>query len=1140
MKSFYYSILLLFVCGMAKAQLPNGAVAPTWTLDDFQTGETYSLQDYIDQGIPCIIDFSATWCPPCWNYHQGHVLADMYDEYGPTGTEDPNTAMVFFIEGDYGTNDACLYGDNANCTGNTMGDWTVGTPYPIFNIPASSGLTGAYQIGSWPTLYAISPRGTAYVVGQASKSTWESWLFETFALQVDQAVVSEIVCPEDGGSIDITVSGGVGNITYLWSNGDTTEDLIGAPAGTYTVSITEGRGYEITETYEILQGPDPLQASLTGQDVLCNGDGNGEITAEVEGGVGTYEYLWSNGMTTPTISGLSGDTYSVVVTDDNGCTIMQTFTIAEPSVLEHNQISFPASCGEASGQVALSGIGGVAPYVYTLNGEVSSTGVYMGVDGGGYVASIEDSNGCGYQFSVIVDEIEEPVAVVEVSEQPTCDNPQVILSGDGSSFGSNFSYMWSSPDGGTIVDGQGTLYPTVEGNGTYILQVTDSDYNCVVEASATLESDQEPPSADAGADQTITCDVLEVVLDGSASSEGGNFTYEWSTNDGNIVGGANTTMATVNAAGTYSIIVTNTDNGCTSSASVMVEQTADLPEANAGEEQVLTCSTTLVMLDGSASDSGDNITYNWTTADGTLEGATDGVTAQATSPGSYLLEVTNTASGCVSYASVIVTENTSAPSATVEAAAELTCVLVEQMLSVTVDADQVTYAWTTADGNIVSGADSATPTIDAPGTYVVSYTDEITGCDGTQEVVVSEFINTPESDFVFTADGQVFTFEDNSTGGPTSYFWDFGDGNTSEEENPTHEFGTNGTYQVCLTITNECGESQSCTVITISIGTSTNFQSALTSLTCNGQCDGTITIEPVGNQEELTVEVTGPDGFSSTGEYELTDLCAGTYEIVITNNIGEKESEQVVIGEPSAIEIVDSEVTEVNCFGLNNGMISLDVEGGTGDLEVVWSNDVTGTVIDNLAPDTYTATITDEQGCQITKDFVITEPTEIDVDAVEIVSIDENNPTGSIDIEVTGGVGPYEFLWSHGEVTEDVDGLDFGEYTVIVTDANGCSDTYGPYEVKNLVNVKEVEALKAFVVSPNPASESIVVELEFLAQKDARISIVNSLGQEVMVEMERGVARVNKTYEVSTYPAGLYFVKVQVGQEVSIRKIVKQ
>ncbi len=1138
MRTFLLLFSFLFYFGSANAQMPDGANAPMWTLADFQTGVNYSLQDYVDQGIPVILDFSATWCPPCWSYHQTHILADIYDEYGPTGTVQTDGAMVFFMEGDYGTNDACLLGNSAACSGSTMGDWTNGTPYPIFNIPASTGLTAAYQISYWPTIYAVSPQGTVYEVGQASKSTWESWLFETFALEIDNAQVAEILCPEEGGSIDLTVSGGSGNLSYQWSNGANTQDISGLASGTYSVVITEGRGYSITQTFEVTNGPEPLEIVMDGQNVACNGNGDGIANATVEGGVGPYTYLWSTGETTPMIQGLSGGVYSVEILDGNDCFISSAIEVVEPEVLNQNTTQFPTYCGEDNGQVLINAFGGTTPYIYTLDGQTSSNNLFPNVASGGYIASVEDANGCFVQFSVFVEEIEAPEAVATATAQPSCDNPQVELSGEGTTTG-NVIYEWYSDDGGVIVSGQGTLNPIVEGNGTYNLLVTDQNYNCTDIASVVIEADTEIPTSDAGAPQTITCDVLEVVLDGSLSSTGDNYSYEWSTSDGNIIDGENSISATVNAAGEYLLLVTNTNNGCTSTATVSVDQTAELPNADAGSASPITCEVSTVVLDGSASDSGDEITYTWTTEDGSIVSGENTTSPEVDAPGSYLLEVYNSVSGCVSYSTVVVGENTTSPEGEIAEVEMLTCVLEQQALVLTVDAADVSYDWTTVDGNIVEGEDSSMPLIDAPGTYTVSYTDLATGCVGTQEVTISEFINTPESQFSFSATQAMFEFTNESSGNPSTFEWNFGDGNTSTEENPTHEYLENGAYNICLKITNECGESETCSSVTIVIGADITFNSTLNSPTCNASCDGVLEITPAGALEEITTIVSGPDGFVAEDEYDLSGLCAGVYTIEITNQIGETNTESVEISEPDAIQVDESEVVHVDCAGNANGQITIDISGGTGMLTTMWDNEEEGQVIGGLSGGEFEATIVDEQGCTETVTFVVEEPTEIDVDVDDITNIDDDNPTGAIDITVTGGVEPYDFLWSHGDQAEDVDGLDIGEYTVIVTDANGCQDTYGPYEVKNLVGITEIQSLTRFNISPNPTSDEFVLELEFNSKTDVNVSIMNHLGQVLKTENISN-SSLSKTYNVSELPSGIYLVRIQVGNEMSIRKIVKQ
>ena len=1139
MKSIYSALLLLLVCTFAKAELPDGVMAPNWTLSDFQTGETFTLQDYIDAGIPVILDFSATWCPPCWSYHQQHILADMYDEYGPTGTVEQDAAMVFFMEGDYSTNDDCLYGDDAACGQNTMGDWTDGTPYPIFNIPASSGVTGAYQITYWPTLYIVSPQGTIFETGQVSKSTWESWIFETFALAVDGSTITQMECPEDGGSIDLEVSGGAGNLTFVWNNGATTQNLADVPPGEYFCTITEGRGYSIqSEVFIIEEGPEPIVASAVEQDVLCNGDGNGFISLTADGGTGTISYSWNTGETTASIENLSGGTYTVEMLDENNCMSSATYIIEEPEVLTQSSTSFPSYCGEDNGLISVMAQGGSSPFVYTINGQSNTSGVFEQMAAGGHIVDVVDNNGCSILFSIFIEEIPEPVAVAEASQQPTCATPQVILSGEGSSE-SGVSYQWSSSDGGTIISGANTLYPVVEGNGTYVLVVTDGGYGCQAEASVVVSGNVELPTADAGLPQSITCDVLEVQLDGSASSQGDEYSYQWSTLDGNIIEGGDTELATVNAAGNYVLEVTNTTNGCVSTSTVEVTQTAELPVADAGDSQELTCATTIVTLDGSGSDVGDDIIYTWTSDDGDIVEGANTLNPTVNTPGSYLLEVYNSVSGCVSYASVVVVENTTAPEGNILDAEVLTCALDQQALVIMVEGDDITYNWSTQDGNIVEGSTSDMPIIDAPGTYEVSFIDNATGCSSSASITVEEFIDEPIAAFSYTSEDTEFSFTSESEGSPTEYLWDFGDGSTSTFESPFHQYVEEGTYEVCLTITNDCGVNTTCSTITITIGAPLTFDSSLTSPTCNSDCSGTLEIDTDADIEEITTVITGPDGFVAENVYSLTDLCAGTYTVEITNQLEETATETIEIAEPDAILVDDSEIMHIACAGDGNGRINLDVSGGTGDLTITWNTGDEGPTLENLNGGQYEATIEDAQGCTEVVTFDLDEPTPVDVDTESITNIDDDNPTGAIDITVAGGTPEYMYLWSNGDQTEDVTGLDVGEFTVIITDANGCSDTYGPFEIKNLVAIKQIEKLEKFEIAPNPTVDQFNLKLEFEARTQAIVSLVNNLGQVILSESLNETV-INKEYDLSNYPAGVYMLRVQVGDSISIKKVIKQ
>jgi hypothetical protein len=160
MKKLLLSVLALSsVAAMntSTAQIADGSVAPNFTGVDLN-GNSHTLSDYLNAGKTVIIDVSATWCGPCWSYHNTHALGDIYNAYGPEGSDE---VMVFYIEGDNATTVADLNGTG----GNTQGDWVTGTPYPIIN---SGSIADLYEITYFPTVFRICPDGFVYEIGALS------------------------------------------------------------------------------------------------------------------------------------------------------------------------------------------------------------------------------------------------------------------------------------------------------------------------------------------------------------------------------------------------------------------------------------------------------------------------------------------------------------------------------------------------------------------------------------------------------------------------------------------------------------------------------------------------------------------------------------------------------------------------------------------------------------------------------------------------------------------------------------------------------------------------------------------------------------------------------------------------------------
>ncbi|UPT67746.1 MAG: T9SS type A sorting domain-containing protein [Sphingobacteriales bacterium JAD_PAG50586_3] len=156
----------------ANAQLQDGSVAPNFTGTDLN-GNSHTLYEYLGQGYSVVLDFSAAWCGPCWNYHNSGALEDLYINHGPTGlsgvsNSTTNDVMVFFIEGEAQNTGAQLTGTSGSGVLTSQGNWVQGTPYPIID---NASFNNAYQIGYFPTIYLVCPNRRIVEIGKAPAAT---------------------------------------------------------------------------------------------------------------------------------------------------------------------------------------------------------------------------------------------------------------------------------------------------------------------------------------------------------------------------------------------------------------------------------------------------------------------------------------------------------------------------------------------------------------------------------------------------------------------------------------------------------------------------------------------------------------------------------------------------------------------------------------------------------------------------------------------------------------------------------------------------------------------------------------------------------------------------------------------------------
>ena len=215
---------------------------------------------------------------------------------------------------------------------------------------------------------------------------------------------------ESTGSVDASVSGGTAPYTYSWSNGSTNQDLSGLAAGTYTLTVTDANGCTTTTQALVGQPVAALVASNDKVDVKCFGESTGSVDASVSGGTAPYTYSWSNGSTNQDLSGLAAGTYTLTVTDANGCKTTTQAVVGQPTALSAGATKVDAKCFNGTdGSVDLSVSGGTSPYTYLWSNNATTQDL-SGVAAGVYNVTVTDANGCTTTANAIVGQPSEPVA----------------------------------------------------------------------------------------------------------------------------------------------------------------------------------------------------------------------------------------------------------------------------------------------------------------------------------------------------------------------------------------------------------------------------------------------------------------------------------------------------------------------------------------------------------------------------------------------------------------------------------------------------------------------------------------------------------------------------------------------------------
>ncbi len=853
---------------------------------------------------------------------------------------------------------------------------------------------------------------------------------------------TDITCSSTG-SVMVNVSGGNGGYNYQWSSGGTSQMESFTIGGNYTLTVTDAIGCTAILPVNIFDDSTLPTAEINMNGTLSCAQSSIILDGAQSTGTGQLSYLWtdSNNMiigTSPSISVSTAGSYTLEVTDtQNGCTDTASINVDSNVNIPTVNISgnTELNCNITSTNLIATTDINNPIYEWTDNGgTVIGTNSMISVNqAGDFTIMITDpTSGCFSSSSItIFENTTNPEANAGSDVDLTCDSTTITLNGMNSTPNS-IHYEWLDDQNMIISD---SITAIITESGTYYLIVTDTLNGCSDRDTVEVNQNIELPIADAGSDVILTCFDNNTNLDGSGSSSG-NFSYLWTTTNGSIVTGETSTNPLVDAAGTYTLAVTNTDSGCLSTDEVIVSIDTSIPNVEITAPSVLNCNNTTLVLDGCAS-SGDGNSYEWTFMNNTI--GTD-CSVDVSAEGEYTLIVTSS-NGCSSSSTVMVESDFTTPIVTIDTSNNLDCanpqVLIEPNIS---SGNTFSCQWFDNQGNAISTDCSLM--VNQAGVYTIEVTDVITGCVSTASVMVAADIALPNALASTIGTGILdcnttcvtLVVLGSSEGDNITYSWVGPSGFATSEINPC--VTEPGTYTLIVTDTATGCINQATVGIVQDIEEPFVEINPVANITCNNQL---LTIQS-NTSAGVSYNWTTTDGNIVSGSLTSSPTIntSGTYTLTVTGANGCSNSASILVTEADSNIQLTANSTNVDCNGSATGSASVTTAGGVAPYMYNWSNGETTETISGLSAGTYIVDVMDINGCLETAEIIITEPNAL---IVQIATTDETTTgasDGTASASVNGGTAPYTYLWSNGETSSSIDNLSLGVYELTVTDSNGC------------------------------------------------------------------------------------------------------
>jgi subtilisin-like proprotein convertase family protein/predicted TIM-barrel enzyme len=819
------------------------------------------------------------------------------------------------------------------------------------------------------------------------------------------AVTSDLTCNGDNsGEIDLTVTGGSGTYTYLWSNSSTTQDLSGLSANNYSVTVNDGSCTE-TASYTITQ-PSAITVNGTPTNLTCNGDNSGEIDLTVTGGSGTYTYLWSNSSTTQDLSGLSANNYSVTV-NDGSCIETASYTITQPSAITVSDATNNLSCnGDNSGSIDLTVTGGSGSYTY-LWSTTSTTQDISGLSANTYSVTVNDGS-CIETASYT---ITQP-SVITVSTSTTlasCGGSDGTATATPSGGTGAFTYLWSS-------DAQTTQTATGLAAAVYTVSVYDANL-CLRTANANVNN----PSGTINlvSNISVTCyggsdGSLDIDVVGGSTP----YSFTWSTTPTQT---NSTGTATGLSAGSYNVTVEDNAN-CFSFADYTILEPSEITLSTLSIQNPSCFGDANGQISIVASGGTSGYIYEWN------NGETTNIISSL-SGGVYDVTVTDAAS-C---------ENTFSISLTTPERLETRLLNLDNVLcfggsdgfiSLETSGGSTPYTYLWSNGETSSSTSNLTE-----GTYSVSVEDA-----GSCQTLFREY---PSSCFKITkilvdacgpqeGEEEMFFFltgPDPLNTADISISWP----NTSNPwlgvcTNPTFVTNTNATitgggYLVeptggvippnssVLFVTSQAPNTSSMSFVDLNdtiyvvfqcVGNTSghfaNHGTGIRTLTMSfgAGCEDVVSYDrALLTRQDGTIG--GQDGGSVAYDFEGNATyynigCVAPFDVLpLTNTF------DYTITQPTQLNVSLTE-SHVSCNGWSDGEITTNVSGGISPYTYSWSNGSTTNMISGLVAAVYTVTVQDNNLCEYMESITITEPSLLTITSETITDVVCNGDnTGQID-----------------------------------------------------------------------------------------------------------------------------------------------